>query len=128
MAQVLVSPNTQAPTIGASGAIAGVLGAYIVLFPHARVLSLIFVFYFIRFIEIPAIIVLGFWFILQFFNGLVSLSGPQMGGVAYFAHIGGFVAGLALIFIFRLGRPGPPRRRRVEPRNVFRDEFPGRWE
>jgi membrane associated rhomboid family serine protease len=129
LAQVVASPDVRVPTIGASGAIAGVLGAYIVLFPSARVLSVVFLFYFIRFVEIPAIIVLGFWFILQFFSGLASLSGPQMGGVAYFAHIGGFVVGLALIFLFRArGRRGPPPRRRVARRTLFEDEFPDLFE
>jgi membrane associated rhomboid family serine protease len=129
LTHVVTSPNATAPTIGASGAIAGVLGAYLVLFPHARVLSIVFVFYFIRFIEIPAIIVLGFWFVLQFFNGIATLSMPQMGGVAYFAHIGGFVAGVVLIFLFRLGqRPTPPRRRGADPRNPFQDDFPDLWD
>jgi membrane associated rhomboid family serine protease len=129
LAQVITSSNTMAPTIGASGAIAGVLGAYLVLFPQARVLSIVFVFYFIRFVEIPAIIVLGFWFVLQFFNGLATLSMPQMGGIAYFAHIGGFVAGVALIFLFRfVQRPTPPRRHRPDQRNPFQDEFPDLWE
>lgn len=129
LAQVIVGPNAQVPTIGASGAIAGVLGAYILLFPHARVQSLVFFFYFIRFVEIPAIVVLGFWFVLQFFNGLASLSVPQMGGVAYFAHIGGFVAGLLLVLVFRSNRrQGPPPRRRPVRRNLFQDEFPDLWE
>lgn len=129
LAQVASGPNARVPTIGASGAIAGVLGAYLVLFPQARVLSVVFVFYFIRFVEIPAIIVLGFWFVLQFFNGLAALSMPTMGGIAYFAHIGGFVAGVVLIFIFRIGtHPGPPRRKSVRQRNLFRDEFPDLWE
>lgn len=128
LAQVMVNTNSYIPTIGASGAIAGVLGAYLLLFPNARVQSLVFVFYFIRFVEIPAVIVLGFWFILQFFNGLASLSVPGMGGVAYFAHIGGFVAGMTLIYFLRIGqRPDPPRQR-PRRRSVFQDEFPDLWE
>lgn len=129
LAQVLASPRANTPTIGASGAIAGVLGAYIVLFPRARVLSLVFVLYFIRFVEIPAIIVLGFWIVLQLFNGVAALNMPGMGGVAYFAHIGGFVAGLILIFLFRIGqRPTARRRLQSRQRNLFRDEYPDMWE
>jgi hypothetical protein len=88
------------PTVGASGAIAGVLGAYLVLFPQARVLTLIPIFYFVRLIEIPAFIYLGFWFISQLFNGIFALAAAdvfQSGGVAWWAHIGGFVFGLAVI-------------------------------
>jgi membrane associated rhomboid family serine protease len=127
LAQVVTGPLSLTPTIGASGAIAGVLGAYLLLFPRARVQSLIFVFYFIRFVEIPAIIVLGFWFILQFFNGLASLGVTTGGGVAYFAHIGGFLAGVVLIYLFRLGRrPSRPRRRVGQ--NPFQDEYPDLWD
>jgi membrane associated rhomboid family serine protease len=124
----MINTNSGIPTIGASGAIAGVLGAYLVLFPNARVQSLIFVFYLVRLVEIPAVIVLGLWFILQFFNGLAALSAPGTANVAYFAHIGGFVAGMALIYLFRGGqRPGPPRRR-YRRRSVFQNEFPELWE
>ena len=104
VAQVLASPNSPLPTIGASGAIAGVLGAYIVLFPRARVHALIFLGYFVRATQLPAIIVLGFWFVLQLFNGLLAFGMTQMGGVAWFAHVGGFVAGLLLVRLFTLGR------------------------
>jgi membrane associated rhomboid family serine protease len=128
-AQILAEPSAPIPTIGASGAIAGILGAYLILFPHTRILSVVFLFYFIRFIEIPAIIVLGFWFVLQFFNGLASLGLPAMGGVAYFAHIGGFVAGVVLIYLFRrFQKPRPPRRQTPYRRNLFQDEFPDLWE
>lgn len=88
------------PTVGASGAIAGVLGAYLVLYPRARVLTLIPVFYFVRLIEIPAFIYLGFWFLSQLFNGIFALTAAdvfQSGGVAWWAHIGGFVFGLLVI-------------------------------
>ncbi|MEA3338577.1 MAG: rhomboid family intramembrane serine protease [Chloroflexota bacterium] len=102
------------PTVGASGAIAGVLGAYLVLYPHARVVTLVPIFYFIRIVELPALIYLGFWFISQLFNGLFALTAADVfqGGVAWWAHIGGFVFGLALIrFIAPRHRlpPPPPR-------------------
>ncbi len=92
--QILTSPHSSVPLIGASGAISGVLGAYLVLYPHARILTLIPIFYFLRLAYIPALVFLGFWFLLQFLYGLGSL-GAQ-GGVAWFAHIGGFVTGLLL--------------------------------
>jgi membrane associated rhomboid family serine protease len=103
-AQVLASPNSRLPSIGASGAIAGVLGAYIVLFPNARVQTLIFLGYFARMAQLPALLVLGFWFVLQLFNGLLAFGMTQLGGVAWFAHIGGFVAGLLLVRLFTVGR------------------------
>jgi membrane associated rhomboid family serine protease len=88
------------PTIGASGAIAGVLGAYLVLYPRARVITLLPVFYFVRLVEIPAIFYLGFWFVSQLFNGLFALAAMDVlagGGVAWWAHIGGFIFGLAIV-------------------------------
>ena len=88
--------------VGASGAISAVLGAYIVLFPSARILSLVFLGFFYQLIEVPAIIILGFWFLLQLIDGIGSLglAGAE-GGVAFFAHIGGFVAGVAIGLIAR---------------------------
>ena len=103
-AQVLASPNSRLPSIGASGAIAGVLGAYIVLFPRARVQTLVFLGYFARMAQLPALLVLGFWFVLQLLSGLMSFGVAQMGGIAWFAHVGGFVAGLLLVRLFTLGR------------------------
>ena len=101
-AQTLVHPESRVPMIGASGAISGVLGAYLLLFPHARVLTLITFGFFIRFVHIPAVIVLGFWIVVQVVFGLVSVgAGAEEGGVAWFAHVGGFVAGLVLLFLFR---------------------------
>ena len=87
------------PSVGASGAIAGVLGAYLLLYPFARILTLIPLFFFWPIIEIPAIIVLGFWFIMQFQSGASSLAvaDPSTGGVAWWAHIGGFVVGMILL-------------------------------
>jgi len=94
LSQVAVAPLSQVPTIGASGAVAGVLGAYLVLYPKAKVRTLLFIFYFVRVRDIPALMVLGYWFILQLFNGVATLGVQTGGGVAWFAHIGGFVAGL----------------------------------
>ncbi len=100
---VYIQPNSTVPTLGASGAISGVLGAYIVMFPRARVLTLIPIFIFIQLAELPAYVLLGFWFVLQFFNGVLSLGYQTagMGGVAWWAHIGGFVCGLLLVLPFR---------------------------
>src|SRR5574337_472295 len=92
------------PCVGASGAIAGVLGAYMVTFPRARILVLLPLFIIWEFIELPAIIVLGFWFLIQFFNGTAAISSAHGGGVAWWAHIGGFVLGIILIKIFPKSR------------------------
>ena len=105
-AQTLMSPASQVPMIGASGAISGVLGAYLFLFPHASVLTLITFGFFIRFVQVPAVIVLGFWIVVQVLSGFLSYGAAAKGaadggGVAWFAHIGGFVAGLMLLFLFR---------------------------
>ena len=99
LAQSLPDPGSVVPMVGASGAIAGVLGAYLVLFPLARVLVLIPLGFLSRLIRVPAVIVLGFWFVLQFISG-ASLAGNE-GGVAYWAHVGGFIAGVILIVPFR---------------------------
>lgn len=104
LAQVAIGPNSEIPLVGASGAISGVLGAYLVRFPHARVLTLITMGYWIRLREVRAIWVLGFWFVYQFLLGALSLGAQTGGGVAYFAHIGGFVAGVALVWVFAPGR------------------------
>jgi membrane associated rhomboid family serine protease len=100
--QVAIDPDSAVPTVGASGAIAGVLGGYLLLFPRARVLTAIVLIFFFTLIEIPAIFVLGFWFIQQVAFGYFDLSDPTggEGGVAYFAHIGGFVFGLIAIKLF----------------------------
>jgi rhomboid family protein len=110
LAQTAVGPSSTVPMIGASGAVSGVLGAYLVLFPHASVLTLLIFGLFIRVVRISALIVLGFWIVVQFVNGFITVSfgagrGAAAGGVAWFAHIGGFVAGMALLFLLR------PRRR-----------------
>lgn len=110
LGQTAVNPASAIPMIGASGAVSGVLGAYLLLFPYATILTLVTFGFFIRFIRVPAIIVLGFWIILQLINGYVTYSAsvmgrPEAGGVAWFAHIGGFVAGMLLLFLLK------PRRR-----------------
>ena len=114
LTQVAIDPTSTVPMIGASGAIAAVLGGYIVLFPKARITSLVFLGFFYQLIDVPAIVVLGFWFLLQLIDGIASLGlvGSD-GGVAIFAHIGGFVAGLIaarLLLLLRRRRPGvrPP--------------------
>ena len=99
--QVAASPHSKAPMIGASGAISGVLGAYLVMFPAARVLTLIFLVFFVRVVSVPAVIVLGVWFLLQ----LLNAGQLAPGGVAVFAHIGGFVSGVVLVAPFRRRRP-----------------------
>jgi len=105
LAHIAIYPESTTPMVGASGAISGVLGAYLLLYPHARVLTLIVLFYFIRIVKLPALIILGFWIILQLLSGTMSL-GSQMGqgGVAWFAHVGGFFAGIALVAIFKKKR------------------------
>jgi len=99
LTQMLMDWNSVVPIIGASGAISGVLGAYYLRFPHARVKVLLFLFIIIQFIWIPANFVLGFWFLLQVISGL-GTSGGGGGGVAFFAHIGGFVAGIVFFNLF----------------------------
>jgi len=105
--QIVIYPTSNLPMVGASGAIAGVLGAYFILYPRARVLTWFFVFVF----YIPAWIMLGYWFVLQFLSGAANLSvaqrGKDVGGVAVWAHVGGFVAGLVMVKLF------PERRRRT---------------
>jgi membrane associated rhomboid family serine protease len=108
LAQVAIDPSSPIPTIGASGAIAATLGAYLVLYPRARVTSLIFLGFFYQLVKIPAAIVLGFWFVLQLLDGIGSLGMTQGGGVAFFAHIGGFVFGALVAWVVsQLDRGGP---------------------
>ena len=101
-AQVLVEHNAAVPTIGASGAVAAVLGGYILLYPRARVITVIFIIFFFTILELPALLILGFWFLQQIFFGFYEVSNPAGGGggVAYFAHIGGFLFGLVAIKLF----------------------------
>ncbi|HEX7609274.1 MAG TPA: rhomboid family intramembrane serine protease [Solirubrobacteraceae bacterium] len=110
-AQVLADPGSTAPTLGASGAIAAVLGGYILLFPRARILTLVFIVFFVTIIEVPAMLLLGFWFLTQLYFGAAGLASPVGGGegVAYFAHIGGFAFGLLVIrLLIGRRRPEPP--------------------
>jgi membrane associated rhomboid family serine protease len=101
-AQTVMSPDSPVPMIGASGAVSGVLGAYLILFPYATILTLVMFIFFIRLVRIPALLVLGFWIVVQLLNGLVSSHRPGgEGGVAWFAHIGGFLAGIVIFLIIR---------------------------
>ena len=95
---IAMDPSSIIPTVGASGAISGVIGAYLIVYPKARVLSLIFLGFFIRMAVVPAFIIIFFWFVIQLVSAMASLGGMQGGGVAWFAHIGGFIAGVALIY------------------------------
>lgn len=106
VAQTVTSPTSGIPMIGASGAVSGVLGAYLLLFPYATILTLVIFGFFVRTVHIPAVIVLGFWIVLQLINGWLTVSASAMGrgetgGVAWFAHIGGFLAGMVLLLLFR---------------------------
>jgi membrane associated rhomboid family serine protease len=109
LAQILVDPNSPVPSLGASGAIAGVLASYLVLFPWAGVRTVIIFVVFVTITTVPAIVLIGVWFVLQFFNGVASLAytGQGMGGVAYFAHIGGFIAGFVITWLFKPRQPPP---------------------
>jgi membrane associated rhomboid family serine protease len=100
------------PTVGASGAIAGVMGAYMVKFPRARILTLIFIFVFFTTVEVPAVVMLAYWFLIQLFSGVetIGYSHLSQGGVAWFAHVGGFVAGIVLVYGMRPRQPHGRRR------------------
>ncbi|MHB8135586.1 MAG: rhomboid family intramembrane serine protease [Anaerolineaceae bacterium] len=100
MTHIFTNPTSQIPTVGASGAIAAVLGAYLVLYPRSRVLTFIPLGYFMRLTTVPASIVLGLWFVFQLFNGVLSLGLSDVGGVAFWAHIGGFASGVILAKLF----------------------------
>jgi membrane associated rhomboid family serine protease len=97
---VLVNSNSTAPTIGASGAIAGVMGAYLIKFPRAHIVTLVFIVIFITTVDIPAFFLLLYWFAIQFFSGVGSVGdSASSGGVAWFAHVGGFIAGMLLVML-----------------------------
>jgi membrane associated rhomboid family serine protease len=112
---VAFNADSRLPTVGASGAIAGVMGAYMVKFPRSRIVTLVFIFFFVTTMEIPASVMLIYWFVVQFFSGVGSIgySHLSQGGVAWFAHVGGFLAGIVLIFALR---PQDRYRRRPELR------------
>lgn len=98
--QVYFSTTNDQPIVGASGAIVGVLGAYLILFPLARIVSLVPIFFLFTLVEVRAVIFLGFWFVLQLFSGWLALQGADMSGVAWWAHIGGFIFGVITIRLF----------------------------
>jgi membrane associated rhomboid family serine protease len=111
-AQVLVEPNAAVPTVGASGAIAAVLGGYALLYPRARVITVVFIIIFFTIIELPALLVLGFWILMQLWLGAGDLGSQTVGGsggVAYFAHIGGFAFGLLTVYLVAKRRPLQPQ-------------------
>ena len=107
---VLVNSHSTVPTIGASGAIAGIMGAYLIKFPRAHIITLVFIFVFITTVDIPAFFLLLYWFAIQFFSGIGSVGYSQVsnGDVAWFAHVGGFLAGMGLVWLM----PSKPRVRR----------------
>ena len=113
LAQTITAPDSVVPMVGASGAIAGVMGAYFVLYPRSRIVTLVPLFFFFQVIEVPAILFLGIWFLMQFVNGLGSIvsvaAGQSAGGIAFWAHVAGFVAGISGVIVFRR-----PERQRVE--------------
>jgi membrane associated rhomboid family serine protease len=113
LGQTITVPNSQIPMVGASGAVAGVMGAYFVLYPHSRIVTLLPLFILVQIIEVPAIFFLGVWFLMQFLSGVGSIAtatgGEPAGGVAFWAHVAGFAAGLVGVFVFR-----QPERQRVE--------------
>jgi membrane associated rhomboid family serine protease len=112
LVQTWASPDSHVPMVGASGAIAGVMGAYFVMYPRSRIVTLIPLFVFMQLVEIPALVFLGIWFVMQFLSGLGSALSPQAnisGGIAFWAHVAGFVAGVVGVYAFRR-----PERARVE--------------
>ena len=104
LAQTILDPDSTVPMVGASGAIAGVMGAYFVLYPHSRIVTLVPIFVFIQIMEIPAIFFLGIWFVMQFLSGVGSIAtaaGEPTGGIAFWAHVAGFAAGMSSVVVFR---------------------------
>ncbi|HAE85058.1 MAG TPA: rhomboid family intramembrane serine protease [Anaerolineaceae bacterium] len=113
-AHVALNPNSVIPTVGASGAIAAVLGAYLILFPQVKVLTFVPIGFFLRLTLLPASLLLGFWFVIQLFNGLLTLGLADMGGTAFWAHIGGFVFGVLIGWLINKEHLGQPVKRWVE--------------
>ena len=122
LAQVYIDSDSTVPMVGASGAISGVLAAYIVLFPHGRIVTLVFLGVFFTATMLPAWLMIGYWIVIQVFQGVASLGvrDEMVGGVAFFAHIGGFVAGLALVWFFR------DKRRQMEQNIAREGGYPAR--
>ncbi len=120
LTHILLAPGSPVPTIGASGAISGVMGAYLVLFPHARIITLIPIFFFFQVIEVPAFVFLIIWLSFQILGGLAAISrgGTPAGGIAWWAHIGGFFAGLWMARRFQVREPPPPETM------AFREDLP----
>jgi membrane associated rhomboid family serine protease len=121
--QFVIAPSSTISNVGASGAIAAVLGAYIVLYPRARILTVVF-FFLITVIELPATVVLGLWFVLQLFQGVSGLAADVNGGVAFWAHVGGFLFGVLIAFAFFRGRRRPAA---IPPRYPPLPERPDAW-
>jgi membrane associated rhomboid family serine protease len=105
----LTGPRSGIPVVGASGAIAGIMGGYFVLFPHARIITLLPIFIFIQIVTLPAVVFLAFWFFAQLFNGMVATAARFGGGVAWWAHVGGFLAGALMVLPRRWSRPKADR-------------------
>ena len=113
---IYLNPASTVPTIGASGAISGVMGAYFLLFPTARIITLLPIFFFVEIIELPAILFIGYWILLQFFGGAISLASAHIsGGIAWWAHVGGFATGMVLLPFFKR-----PRSKRAQ---VYPDQY-----
>lgn len=101
---ILTNPHSQVPSIGASGAIAGVMGAYMWLFPRARIVTLLILVIFVQVVKVPAIVMIGYWILIQVLSGFAGWGSRVGGGIAWFAHVGGFAAGLLLVIIMKKGR------------------------
>ncbi|HTO57011.1 MAG TPA: rhomboid family intramembrane serine protease [Pseudomonadales bacterium] len=122
-AQTIADPTSTVPMVGASGAIGGVMGAYALLYPRAHVHMFIFLGFYMTTVAVPAIYMLGYWFLLQLVSGLPALANKQLGGVAFWAHVGGFVTGLAFAFVFRQSDRLATRASRP-PRRTARHRWP----
>ena len=121
-AQIAADPGSLIPMVGASGAIGGVMGAYAMMFPRARVHLLVILIVYVTTISVPAVFMLGYWFLLQLLSGIGTL-GSTGGGVAFWAHIGGFVAGIVLVFFFRQPALIEARQRMTQRRRARHDWF-----
>lgn len=126
LTHLLTNAESTIPTIGASGAIAGVMGAYLWLFPHGRVMTLIPLGFFTRIVELPSILFLGIWFLMQLLSGTMSVGGVETSGVAWWAHIGGFAAGFVCALVLARWSGGSPRREDSYPSDEVSYEPPSR--